>query len=322
MMSLLDVKGLNVDFSTKEGMHYVLKNVDFNIGKGEIVGLIGESGSGKSTLAMTVLDINSHNRHMSGNISFMGERIDSIKKEKMRQVRGKSIGFVPQSSMNALNPLVKIKSQFFETIKAHTNMSREDMLSLTEKSLEMVGINPSRMNSCPYEFSGGQRQRIMIALSMLLSPELIIADEPTTALDATVQLKIIELLKDVVKQKHTSMLVISHDLHTISRICDRIYIMYAGKIVETGTRDEILNNPVHPYTRKLLASRLPLMCEPVRVKGISGTPPSTLKKYEVCEFMERCDRVTDICRTVSPPECTGNVKVACHLESNFECYLE
>jgi peptide/nickel transport system ATP-binding protein len=224
--------------------------------------------------------------------------------------------------MNALNPLVKIKSQFFETIKAHTNMSREDMLSLTEKSLEMVGINPSRMNSCPYEFSGGQRQRIMIALSMLLSPELIIADEPTTALDATVQLKIIELLKDVVQKKYTSMLVISHDLHTISRICDRIYIMYAGKIVETGTRDEILNNPVHPYTRKLLASRLPLMCEPVRVKGISGTPPSTLKKYEVCEFMERCDRVSEICRTVRPPECTGSVKVACHLESNSECHLE
>jgi peptide/nickel transport system ATP-binding protein len=322
MMPLLDVKGLNVDFSTKEGMHYVLKNVDFNIDKGEIVGLIGESGSGKSTLAMTVLDINSHNRQMSGNISFMGERIDSIKKEKMRQLRGKRIGFVPQSSMNALDPLVKIKSQFFETIKAHTNMSREEMLSLTEKSLEMVGINPSRMNSCPYEFSGGQRQRIMIALSMLLSPELIIADEPTTALDATVQLKIIELLKDVVQQKQTSMLVISHDLHTISRICDRIYIMYAGRIVETGTRDEILNNPVHPYTRKLLASRLPLMCEPVRVKGISGTPPSTLKKYDVCEFMERCDRVTQICRTVRPPECKGSVKVACHLGCNLECHPE
>jgi peptide/nickel transport system ATP-binding protein len=314
MMPLLDVKGLNVDFSTKEGMHYVLKNVDFNIDKGEIVGLIGESGSGKSTLAMTVLDINSHNRQMSGNIRFMGERIDSIKKEKMRQLRGRRIGFVPQSSMNALNPLVKIKSQFFETIKAHTNMTQKEMLSLTEKSLEMVGIDPSRVNSCPYEFSGGQRQRIMIALSMLLSPELIIADEPTTALDATVQLKIIELLKDVVQKKHTSMLVISHDLHTISRICDRIYIMYAGRIVETGTRDEILSNPVHPYTQKLLASRLPLMCEPVRVKGISGTPPSTLKKYDVCEFMERCDRATEICRTVRPPECTGSVKVACHLE--------
>ncbi|WP_319507496.1 ABC transporter ATP-binding protein [uncultured Methanolobus sp.] len=318
MMSILDVKGLTVDFSTNEAVHHVLKNVDFNIDKGEIVGLIGESGSGKSTLAMTVLDINSQNRQMSGNISFMGERIDNIKKEKMRHLRGKRIGFVPQSSMNALNPLVKIKSQFFETIKAHTNMSMEEMLSLTEKSLEMVGIDLSRTNSRPYEFSGGQRQRIMIALSMILSPELIIADEPTTALDATVQLKIIELLKNVVQQKHTSLLIISHDLHTISRICDRIYIMYAGRIVETGTRDEILDNPVHPYTQKLLASRLPLMCEPVRVTGISGTPPSTLKKYEVCEFMERCDRVLEICRTIRPPECTSSVKVACHLESQLE----
>lgn len=313
-MPLLDVKELSVNFSTKEGVHHILKNVDLNINKGEIVGLIGESGSGKSTLAMTVLDINSRNREMSGNISFMEERIDNLKKERMRNIRGKHIGSVPQSSMNALDPLVKIRSQFFETIKAHTDMSRQDMLSLTARSLEMVGIDPSRMNSCPYEFSGGQRQRIMIALSMLLSPELIIADEPTTALDATVQLKITTLLKDVVQQKNTSMLVISHDLHTISRICDRIYIMYAGRIVETGTRDEILNNPVHPYTQKLLASRLPLMCEPVRVKGISGTPPSTLKKYEVCEFMERCDRVSEICRTIKPPECKGNVKVACHLE--------
>jgi peptide/nickel transport system ATP-binding protein len=152
----------------------------------------------------------------------------------------------------------------------------------------------------------------MIALSMLLSPELIIADEPTTALDATVQSKIIDLLKNIVRQKHTSLLVISHDLHTISRICDRIYIMYAGRIVETGTREEILYHPKHPYTQKLLASRLPLRAESVRVEGISGNPPSTLQEYNTCEFMERCDRTLPMCKKERPSECTDDVRVACH----------
>jgi peptide/nickel transport system ATP-binding protein len=214
--------------------------------------------------------------------------------------------------MNALNPLVKIDRQFRETIEAHMRLPPEQMAGLTRKTLETVAIDPSRMSSFPYEFSGGQRQRIMIALSMLLSPELIIADEPTTALDATVQAKIIDLLKDVAVRKQTALLVISHDLHTISRICDRIYIMYAGRIVETGSRDRILSSPGHPYTRRLLASSLPLMCDPVRIQGIAGNPPSTLKEYDRCEFLERCDRAAEICRRKRPPECRGDVNTACH----------
>jgi peptide/nickel transport system ATP-binding protein len=153
----------------------------------------------------------------------------------------------------------------------------------------------------------------MIALSMLLSPELIIADEPTTALDAMIQMQIIDLLKNAAGEKDTSLLVISHDLHTISRICDRIYIMYAGRIVETGMKEEILRSPRHPYTQKLLSSRLPLMVEPVRVKGIPGRPPSTLKVYHGCEFLERCERGSELCRERKPPECTGSTRVSCHL---------
>jgi peptide/nickel transport system ATP-binding protein len=312
-MQLLSIQRLTVDFPTKEGSHHVLKNVDLNINKGEIVGLIGESGSGKSTLAMTILDINSRDRKMSGSIRFMNEEIMNVGKQRMRELRGRHIGFVPQSSMNALNPLVRVSKQFIETIKDHTNMPAQQILELTEKTLEMVAIDPSRVNSFPYEFSGGQRQRLMIALSIILSPNLIIADEPTTALDATVQSKIIDLLTEVVGQKHTSMLVISHDLHTISRICDRIYIMYAGRIVETGSTEQILHHPKHPYTKKLLASRLPLMAEPVKVKGISGKPPSTLMEYSRCEFLDRCDRASVICETKRPPECIGHVRVACHL---------
>lgn len=313
-MSVLDIEDLTVDFITKMGTHHVLKNVNLRIEKGEIVGLIGESGCGKSTLAMSILDINTRNRHMSGRISFMGENLQSLGRNKMRELRGKHIGFIPQSSMNALNPLVRVKKQFIETIKDHVDMPEKEMSTLSSNMLSLVSIDPKRMNSFPYEFSGGQRQRIMIALSMLLSPELIIADEPTTALDAMIQLQIIDLLKNLAKQKGTSLLVISHDLHTISRICDRIYIMYAGRIVETGTKEEILRNARHPYTQKLLSSRLPLMVEPVRVKGIPGRPPSTLKVYQGCEFLERCERGSEICREKKPPECTGNVRISCHFE--------
>lgn len=311
-MPVLDIRQLTVDFSTKEGIHHVLKNVNIKIHTGEIVGLIGESGSGKSTLALTILDLNSYNRSLSGSVFFNGIDLKGVSSEKMRALRGNSIGFIPQASMNALNPLINVKKQFIETIKAHKDMPLSQMIELINKTLTMVSIDPQRSEDYPFEFSGGQRQRLMIALSLLLSPELIIADEPTTALDVTVQSMIIDLLKNTVEKKHTSMLIISHDLHTISRVCDRIYIMYAGKIVETGTRDNILYNPAHPYTIKLLSSRLSLMADHVKVKGIPGSPPSLLKEYNRCEFLERCDRATSICKTKKPPECNDDVKVACH----------
>jgi len=313
-MSVLDIEELTVDFTTNMGVYHVLKNVNLKVERGEIVGLIGESGCGKSTLAMSVLDINSRNRRMSGKICFMGENLQNLSKEELREFRGKHLGFIPQSSMNALNPLVRVKKQFTETIKDHVDMPEKEMIALSNDMLSLVSIDPNRVDSFPYEFSGGQRQRLMIALSMLLSPELIIADEPTTSLDAMVQLQIVNLLENMARQKNTSLLVISHDLHTISRICDRIYIMYAGRIMETGTKEEILRNPRHPYTQKLLSSRLPLMVEPVRIKGIPGSPPSSLKLYQGCEFMERCERRSEVCREKKPPDCIGNVRVSCHLE--------
>lgn len=313
-MSVLNIEGLTVDFITKMGTHHVLKNVNLTIGRGEIVGLIGESGSGKSTLAMSVLNINTRSRQVSGKIHFMGVDILNLGREKMRELRGRHIGFIPQSSMNVLNPLVRVRKQFMETIRDHIDMPEKEMNNLISNVFSLVSIDSGRMNSFPYEFSGGQRQRIMIALAMLLSPELIIADEPTTALDAMIQLQIIDLLKNTAQQEGTSLLVISHDLHAISRICDTIYIMYAGRIVETGTKEEILANPRHPYTQKLLSSRLPLMAEPVKMKGIPGKPPSTLKVYQGCEFLERCDRGSEICKEKKPPECAVDVRVSCHFE--------
>lgn len=311
-MSTLEIKGLTVDYKTREGTHHVLKGVDLCVFDGEIVGLIGESGSGKSTLAMTVMDINRHDRAMSGEIKFMGGGIAGIGRERMREIRGRHIGFIPQAAMNALDPLVTVKKQFIETICDHVDMPHGEAIRLVRDSLSKVSIDPKRMDSFPYEFSGGQRQRLMIALSMLLSPELIIADEPTTALDATVQSRIVELLKETVRQKHCSLLVISHDLHTISRICDRIYIMYAGRVVEFGKREEIMGSPIHPYTKKLLSSQLRITSEPVRVQGIPGSPASTLKTYLGCEFYERCEAKEEICMDVRPPCCSKAVRVSCH----------
>ena len=316
-MTTLDIEGLMVDYKTREGTHHVLKGVDLCIFDDEIVGLIGESGSGKSTLAMTVMDINRHERAMSGEIKCMGRNIVGIDREKMREIRGRHIGFVPQSAMNALDPLVTVKKQFLETIHDHVDMPHIEAMRLIHDSLSKVSVDPGRINSFPYEFSGGQRQRLMIALAMLLSPELIIADEPTTALDATVQSRIVELLKETARQKHSSMLVISHDLHTISRICDRIYIMYAGRVVESGTRKEIMEHPMHPYTKKLLSTRLRIAAEPVRVQGIPGSPSSTLKVYDRCEFYERCEVKTAICMTAMPPCCSKKVKVSCHLRERI-----
>lgn len=313
-MSLLEVEGLTADFSGRAGVHHVLKNVGLHIGEGEIVGLIGESGSGKSTLAHTVLDLNRPGRTMSGSVRFMGDDLTRAGKRRMREIRGRHIGFVPQSAMNALDPLVPVRTQFLETIRDHANVPRRRALEMIDDSLASVGIDSGRAGARPYEFSGGQRQRLMIALATLLTPELVIADEPTTALDAAVQLRVITLLKDLARQRNTAMLVISHDLHTISQICDRIYIMYAGRVVEHGPRDEIIGRPGHPYTARLLRSKLQLTACPARVCGIPGSPPSTLIVYEGCEFYERCDRRIDACATRKPPECLGNVTVSCLLE--------
>lgn len=312
-MSLLEVEGLTVDFNAADGVRYVLKDVGLKVNNGEIVGLIGESGSGKSTLALTVLGLNAHDRAMSGTVRFMGRDIVGIGRESLRQVRGRHIGFIPQSAMNALDPLVSVKKQFLETIRDHTDMPRGEALRLIDDSLEAVGIDPKRADSFPYEFSGGQRQRMMIALSMLLDPELIVADEPTTALDVTLQSRIVQLLKSSAAKKHSSMLIISHDLHTISRICDRIYIMYAGRVVEYGTREEIMGRPEHPYTRKLLNSRLHVMAEPARVQGIKGSPPSTLRVYPGCEFYDRCDERADVCKAERPPACGPAARASCHM---------
>jgi peptide/nickel transport system ATP-binding protein len=313
-MALLDIVNLTVDFSGKAGVHHVLKQVGLRIDEGEIVGLIGESGSGKSTLALTVLDLNRDHRSMSGAIRFKGEDLTRARRGRIREIRGRRIGFVPQSAMNALDPLVPIKGQFLEMIRDHMEMPRARALALINDSLSSVGIDPGRATARPYEFSGGQRQRLMIAMATLLSPELIIADEPTTALDATVQMRIIELMKDMSRQKNMAMLVISHDLRTISRICDRIYIMYAGRVVEEGTRDDIIDHPGHPYTAGLLRSKLQLTATPSRVCGIPGNPPSTLKVYSGCEFYDRCDRRADVCMAETPPACRGRTRVACHRE--------
>ncbi len=247
--SVLEIGRLTVDIDSTAGVHHIVRGISMEIDKKEIVGLIGESGSGKSTLAQTILDINKNGRHISGHIRLMGSEITNLEGKAMRSIRGRHIGYIPQNSMNALDPLMSVKKQLAETIDAHESVSKPEKLKIIEDALESVGMASAMADKRPYELSGGQIQRAMIAMSMLLSPELIIADEPTTGLDAIVKASITGLMRDAAKKKDSSLIVISHDMQAISMICDRIYIMYGGMIVEYGRAADMLKTPSHPYTR-------------------------------------------------------------------------
>ncbi len=312
--TVLDIDRLAVDISSEAGAHHIVRGISLEVNKKEIVGLIGESGSGKSTLAQTVLDINKKGRRLSGHIRLLGNEITCLDDKAMRSIRGRHIGYIPQNSMNALDPLMSVNKQLAETIDAHESVSKPEKLGMIEDALKSVGMASAMADKRPYELSGGQIQRAMIAMSMLLSPELIIADEPTTGLDAIMKTSMMGLMKDVAKKEDSSLLVISHDMQAISIICDRIYIMYGGMILEYGRAIDMLKTPSHPYTRMLLRSRLDTAAGSQRIKGIPGTPPSTLDEYKGCVFYGRCDRRMDVCRRAAPTWRYGRTTFACYLE--------
>jgi peptide/nickel transport system ATP-binding protein len=315
-VSTLEIEGLKVDIASNAGVHHIIRGISMDVDKKEVVGLIGESGSGKSTLAQSVLDINKKGRSLSGHIRLMGKEITGLEYKDIRSIRGRHIGYIPQSSMNALDPLMSVRKQLAETIDAHEKVSKTDQQTMIDKALEGVGISSSMADKRAYELSGGQAQRAMIAMAMLLSPDLIIADEPTTGLDAIIKRSIMRLMRDEAKEKESSLLVISHDMQAISMICDRIYIMYGGIILEQGKAADMLNVPSHPYTRMLLGSRIETSSGVRTIKGIPGAPPSTLEEYKGCVFYDRCERRMDICRRSPPSMRYGRTSYRCYLEAN------
>lgn len=313
---LLKIRNLTVDFSTKQGTVHAVRGINMDLNTREILGVVGESGSGKSVSMLAVMNLLAANGKIvdGSSIRFEGQELStaglSTKKEKkehenkMMELRGKDIGMVFQDPMTYLNPVLKIGTQMTEGIRKHLKCSHQEANERAIRLLEQVGIsNPEkRLNQYPYEFSGGMRQRIIIATALACEPKLLIADEPTTALDVTIQAQILSLIETSVKEMGASAIVITHDLGVVAELCDKIVIMYGGEIVEYGTVQDIFHDPKHPYTRGLLESIAKPGADREPMHFIPGTPPNLLYKSLGCTFCSRCDQAMKICKEYRPSQ--------------------
>jgi len=317
-MALLDVQDLRTHYSTLRGSVKAVEDVSFQVEKGKALGLAGESGCGKTTVALSILKIlPPGGKILDGKILFNGKDIVKLKENEMRKnVRWKGISIVFQGAMNALNPVYKVGDQVVEAILTHEHgVGKQDAKDRTGKLLEMVGIDPSRASNYPHEFSGGMRQRALIAMSLACNPELLIADEPGTALDVIVQAQVLKLLKELKDKLNLGMILITHDLSIIAEICEDVAIMYAGKIVEYGDIVNIFKEPLHPYTQGLVRAFPSIKTAKMEMTSIPGFPPDLLAPPSGCRFHPRCPYVMDICRKEVPEfrEAAKKHYVACHM---------
>lgn len=318
MEKLLSIENLNVDFAMRTGTLRAVNNVSLTVDKGERLGLVGESGAGKSVLGFSIINLISKPGYIaSGRVSFQGNDISKYSDEQMRNVRGNRISMIFQDPMMTLNPVLTIGVQMRETLHAHAGMSGSAATEICLEKLQKVYISSplKRLNQYPHEFSGGMRQRIVIAISLLTNPGLIIADEPTTALDVTIQAEIMDLLLELCKTERMGLLLITHDLAVVSQVTQRIAVMYAGTIVELGPTEEIIHTPQHPYTKGLLGALPQKAGGSRRLNQIPGVMPGLAKIPPGCPFSNRCSMVQDICRSTRPnldTKASGN-QVACHM---------
>ncbi|SMQ83849.1 peptide/nickel transport system ATP-binding protein [Bacillus sp. OV166] len=296
--SLLDVKNLRTSFYNGNSKTEVVRGIDFTVQKGEILGIVGESGSGKSILVKSILGIIPSNAKVdAGEIILDGKNFESLSKKEKRAIRGRDIAMIFQDPMTALNPLKKAGDHLVELLIRVRGMNRREARLEAVELLRMVGI-PSpetRVNQYPHEFSGGMRQRVLIAMALACNPKLLIADEPTTALDVTIQAQILELLKKLQQENDMSVVFITHDLGVVATICSRILVMYAGMVMEEGLVHEIFYSPKHPYTKALLNSIPRVDGEKTRLKSIKGAAPSLQSMKRGCPFAERCEYAMDKC---------------------------
>jgi oligopeptide transport system ATP-binding protein len=305
---LLEVRGLSTHFFTPEGVVRAVDDVSFDVGFGETLGLVGESGCGKSVSALSIARLvpDPPGKIVSGEILFDGVDLTKLDDERMRALRGKEIGFIFQDPLTSLNPTLTIGYQIAESIREHMGLSQKAALDRVAELLSKVGIPrpKDRLKDYPFQFSGGMRQRVMIAIALACDPKLILADEPTTALDVTIQAQILELIDALANEFHTSVLLITHDLGIAAGMCERINVMYAGRIVESGTVDQIFENPRMPYTWGLLDS-LPRLDDVrgARLRTIEGMPPLLIDVPDACRFAPRCAYVQEVC-TIDEPELT------------------
>lgn len=318
MSVLLEVKDLVVNFALRGGELTALNNISFAVHKRERLGIVGESGAGKSVAGFSIINLISKPGYIAGGkILFQGKDISSLSSEEVRTLRGNQISMVFQDPMMTLNPVLTIGTQMLETLQAHRNISDKEAEKIAIDKLRQVHI-PSpekRLQQYPHEFSGGMRQRIIIAISLLNNPQLIIADEPTTALDVTIQAEIMDLFMELCEQEDMGLILITHDLAVVSETADKIAVMYAGQIVEQGATDDVVNNPQHPYTKGLIAALPQGEQRGARLNQIPGTMPTLTAIPPGCSFHPRCETAREICAQKSPgllPSQSRERMVACH----------
>ncbi|MDM8201088.1 MULTISPECIES: ABC transporter ATP-binding protein [Allofournierella] len=302
---LLDIKNERLSFFTPAGEVKALNNVSFSMKQGEVLGIVGESGSGKSVTAYSLMGLTAYpGKLIGGEIRFNGHEVEKMTEKEFRKMRGEEVSIIFQDPMTSLNPVYTIGNQIVEMVRLHTNKDKKAAYARAKELLELVGINEPerRLKQYPHELSGGMRQRVMIAIALACEPKLLIADEPTTALDVTIQAQILELMMELRKKLGMSIIMITHDLGVVASMCEKIAVMYAGKIVEYGTTDEIFYNPKHEYTKGLINSIPKLnQKEKERLVPIEGSPVDLLNPPAGCPFAPRCKSCMKICLRQMPP---------------------
>jgi oligopeptide/dipeptide ABC transporter ATP-binding protein len=317
---LLEVKGLKVRFTTEDGTVHAVDGVDFELDRGKVLGIVGESGSGKSVTAMTILGLTrDRNTRFEGEVDYKGQNLLEMSESRLRDVRGNEIAMIFQDPMTSLNPVYNVGDQIVEAIMTHEGTTKKDARRRAVELLRQVGIPNAqqRASDYPHQFSGGMRQRAMIAMALSCNPDVLIADEPTTALDVTIQAQILELLDNLRADFDSSVILITHDLGVVAEVADEIIVMYAGRVVERGSKRDVFYDPQHPYTWGLLGS-IPRLDrpKPKKLHSIEGTPPSLINLPRGCKFRPRCPHAFEKCQ--EEPELKNRVEARGHLD---RCWL-
>ena len=313
----VEVNDLVVEFKTDDGIVHALNGMDLKVENGKTLGLVGETGAGKTTTALSILRLIPSPPGMikGGSIQLAGEDLFSKTEDEMRKIRGKAVSMIFQDPMTSLNPVLTVEEQIAEVIELHEDVNHQGAIQKAKEMLELVGIPGERGTEYPHQFSGGMKQRVVIAIALACNPTLLIADEPTTALDVTIQAQVLDMMRGLRDKYGTSMIMITHDLGIVAEICDTVAIVYGGKVVEYGTLEDVFNNTRHPYTEGLFNSLPDLDRRENKLKPIRGLMPDPTNLPEGCTFYPRCDYAMEICKTVKPKKIYRNDEhyVECHL---------
>lgn len=315
--NILEVHDLEIRYVTDEETVQAVNDITFSLERGESIGLVGETGAGKTTTALGIMGLvpDPPGEIVKGSILFEGEDLLKLSEKQMRRIRGGKISMIFQDPMTSLNPVTRVGDQIAEVILLHNKISKAEARKRAMEMLEQVGIPGARCDDYPHQFSGGMKQRVMIAIALACSPELLIADEPTTALDVTIQAQVLEMMKGLRDKYNTSMLMITHDLGIVAEICDEVSVVYAGRVIEHGTLEDIFKNTRHPYTEGLFNSLPNLENRQAELKPIKGLMPDPSNLPKGCAFCPRCEYAMEICKTQKPPRTYRNDThyVECHL---------